>query len=175
MSTYVAFLRAINVGGRNVGMAELRQLFTEMGFADVESFIASGNIIFGAEFEEAVTDLERPIEVYLHAALGYEVATFVRTPVEVVAIAARQPFGAKGGSLQFGLVATPLGVEAQAALRALATDADLLAHEGREIAWLRPDTAASKLTNRHIERAIGMPATFRNTTTMRRLAVKCGG
>ncbi len=46
MPRYVAFLRAVNVGGRIVKMDELRRLFAGAGFADVETFIASGNVIF---------------------------------------------------------------------------------------------------------------------------------
>ncbi len=174
MPIHIAFLRAINVGGRNVGMADLRQVFTGMGFGDVESFIASGNIIFDSGLEREVPEIERRIAARLQATLGYEVDTFVRTPVEVAAIAERRPFGGAEGSLQYGLVAAPLGTEAGTALRALETDADRLACDGREIAWLRPDPAASRLTNGRIERAVGMPATFRNATTMRRLAARCG-
>ncbi len=171
---YVAFLRAINVGGRNVGMAELRGLFTQMGFAGVESFIASGNIILEAAADHDAMELETRIEAQLQVALGYEVRTFVRTPAEVAAIAWRRPFGELEGSLQYGLVAAPLRDEANAALQALETDADRLACDGREIAWLRLVPAASKLTNGRIERALGVPATFRNATTIRRLAAKCG-
>ncbi len=46
MPTYVAFLRAINVGGHNVKMEVLRALFEAQGYADVATFIASGNVIF---------------------------------------------------------------------------------------------------------------------------------
>lgn len=172
---YVAFLRAINVGGRTVAMVELRQAFTTMGFTDVASVIASGNIIFAAADSDAAADVERLIEAHLQGALGYPVATFVRTPAEVGAIAARRPFGPAEGSLQYGLVSEPLGTDAQKALLTLATGADRLSYEGREVAWLRPDPAASKLVNGRIERAIGAPATFRSATTMRRLATMLDG
>ena len=49
MTKFIAFLRAINVGGRNVKMDALRQIFVEMGFAHVETFIASGNVIFDTD------------------------------------------------------------------------------------------------------------------------------
>jgi len=49
MLRYIAFLRAINVGGRNVSMAELRRLFQELGADQVETFIASDNVIFNYE------------------------------------------------------------------------------------------------------------------------------
>ncbi len=46
MTRYVAFLRAINVGGRTVAMRELTRIFERLGFSDVGTFIASGNVIF---------------------------------------------------------------------------------------------------------------------------------
>ena len=78
MPRLVAFLRAINVGGHTVTMEELRRLFTSLGGKDVETFIASGNVIFNSRSRD-IPALEHTIEQRLHAALGYEVATFVRT------------------------------------------------------------------------------------------------
>ena len=46
VETYVALLRGINVGGRNVKMDRLREIFESLGFSNVETFIASGNVIF---------------------------------------------------------------------------------------------------------------------------------
>ena len=52
MTRYVALLRAINVGGHTVKMDALRKHFSRMGFANVETFIASGNVIFDAKASE---------------------------------------------------------------------------------------------------------------------------
>ena len=49
MSRYIAFLKAINVGGHNVKMDQLRKIFESMQFKNVETFIASGNVIFETE------------------------------------------------------------------------------------------------------------------------------
>ena len=84
MTCYVAFLRAINVGGHTVKMENLRRLFAELGFANVATFIASGNVIF--ESSAAANELEPQIESHLQQALGYAVATFLRTAAEVAAI-----------------------------------------------------------------------------------------
>jgi uncharacterized protein (DUF1697 family) len=75
MPRYVAFLRAINVGGRTVTMERLRALFSDIGFSNVETFIASGNVIFDSK-SAAPTTLEKDIERQLEASLGYSVATF---------------------------------------------------------------------------------------------------
>jgi len=91
MSRLFAFLRAINVGGHTVKMDYLRQLFESLGFSSVETFIASGNVVFQATTED-VEILERMIESKLREALGYDVATFIRSEAELAAIADYKPF-----------------------------------------------------------------------------------
>ncbi len=90
MKRYIAFLRAINVGGHTVKMDQLRLLFEKLGLSNVETFIASGNVIFRSEEEPDA--LQTRIESHLNASLGYEVATFLRTDAEVAAIAGVQAF-----------------------------------------------------------------------------------
>jgi len=85
MPRLIAFLRAINVGGHTVTMEKLRREFEGLGLKDVETFIASGNVIFTARQADTVA-LEKKIEARLHKALGYEVATFVRSCEEVAAV-----------------------------------------------------------------------------------------
>jgi uncharacterized protein (DUF1697 family) len=93
MPRYVAFLRAINVGGRIVKMDALRRAFETMGFSGVESFIASGNIIFETPARNSII-LENRIEAGLMTAFGYEITPFVRTSIELSEIAAFKPFPA---------------------------------------------------------------------------------
>ena len=169
---YVAFLRAINVGGRNVTMAELRQLFTEMKFTDVESLIASGNIIFRTDEATSPPALEEHIETALAGALGYDVATFIRAPADLAAIA-DAAFAGETGSHQVGFLKTPPTKDGTAATLALQTDDDAIVIVGREVHWLRRDTAASQLVNGRFERALGGQATFRSVSTLRRIAEKC--
>ena len=116
MPRYVAFLRAINVGGHVVKMNVLREQFEALGFADVETFIASGNVLFSSR-AKTVAALERKIEGRLKAALGYEVATFVRTCDEVSAMAAYAPFPPAmvrtAVSVWVGFLAAPMPPAAQ--------------------------------------------------------------
>ncbi|MDQ3624351.1 MAG: DUF1697 domain-containing protein, partial [Verrucomicrobiota bacterium] len=91
MRRFIAFLRAINVGGRNLTMAELRAALETPGISRIETFIASGNVIFEADARDSAA-LKRTIESRLAKSLGYEVATFVRTDAEVAAIAQYLPF-----------------------------------------------------------------------------------
>src|SRR5437763_14108679 len=85
MPKYIAFLRAINVGGHTVKMAHLRHLFEALGFAKVETFIASGNVVFDSSSRSTRT-LEKKIERHLKETLGYEVVTFFISPAVLSAI-----------------------------------------------------------------------------------------
>src|SRR5258706_16228553 len=93
MPRYVAMLRAINVGGTTVKMERLRALFEQMGLTEVETFIASGNVIFGAGRSKPAA-LEARIARELEQSLGYAVGVFVRSLAELAAIAQHQPFAA---------------------------------------------------------------------------------
>ena len=173
-TTWVAFLRAINVGGRNVTMAELRQVFEAAGYEGVASFIASGNIVFRTAPDQDSMELESAIEGQVRAALGYEVLTFLRSPSELVGIA-DAAYRDVDGSHQVGLLKQLPSPAARTAVLALATDNDVIEVVGCEVHWLRHDTGASRLANGNFERTLGMPATFRSVTTLRKIAAKWGG
>lgn len=173
MPRYVAFLRAINVGGHVVKMNVLREQFEALGFADVDTFIASGNVLFSSR-ATTVAVLERKIEDRLKAALGYEVATFVRTCDEVNAMAAYAPFPPAmvrtAVSVWVGFLAAPMPPAAQQALRALETPFDTFHVNGREVYWLRrKKQSESKLSNTVIERALKARCSFRGMNTIVRL------
>jgi uncharacterized protein (DUF1697 family) len=92
---YVAFLRGINLGKRRPPMTQLRGLFEELGFTGVETFIASGNVIFTDQNANA-SALESKIEAHLEASLGYDVDTFVRPGAHVRSIAESKQFSEDG-------------------------------------------------------------------------------
>ncbi|HEY3344070.1 MAG TPA: DUF1697 domain-containing protein [Anaerolineaceae bacterium] len=177
MTRYIAFLRAINVSGHVVKMDALRRLFEDMGFTRVETFIASGNVIFESETADAVA-LERRIAEGLRTALGYEVVTFLRTPAELASTAAYLPFAAEdllaeGVSLYVGFLGNAPAEPALQTILAFRTPVDEFAVYGREIYWLcRIRSSDSMFSLSRLERAIGMQATFRNVTTVRKMAEK---
>ena len=120
MARYMAFLRAINVGGRTVKMDRLRELFEAMKFTDVSTFIASGNVVFDAPEQGSGRAWRGGSRSTSLQSLGYEVATFLRTPAELAAIAAFQPFPAEGPEaerhrLYVMLLRAPLGLESAGA------------------------------------------------------------
>ncbi|MFN2400339.1 MAG: DUF1697 domain-containing protein [Gemmatimonadaceae bacterium] len=124
---YVAFLRAINVGGHTVKMDRLRTLFESVGHANVTTVIASGNVIFDSPVEDA-PGLERQLEQKLAEVLGYAVDTFIRSTDEVVEIARYEPFAAPldAGShaLNIAFLSSPPGKEAQRKLTTFRTRLD---------------------------------------------------
>ena len=90
-TTYIALLRGINVGGHTVKMDRLRELFGELGFDHVRSYIQTGNVFFeSTETDQAA--LRTTIERHLRTALGYDVATCVRTVEDLEQLLIRDPF-----------------------------------------------------------------------------------
>ncbi|MDQ2742051.1 MAG: DUF1697 domain-containing protein [Chloroflexota bacterium] len=88
---YIALLRGINVGGHNVKMDRLRELFGELGFDHVRSYIQTGNVFFeSTETDKAA--LRTTIERHLRAVLGYEVATCLRTVEDLEQLLILDPF-----------------------------------------------------------------------------------
>jgi uncharacterized protein (DUF1697 family) len=174
-----AFLRAINVGGRTVRMEQLRAVFERMGFAGVETFIASGNVVFDAGRQAAVL-LERRIEVGLREALGYDVETFVRSSRELAEIVGREAFdpaeAAAAHAVYVLLLSKPLQAAARDRLLAAQTATDEFRVFDRDVYWLcRVPVSDSPLSGPLLGKLLdGGKATSRNLKTMRRLAAKYG-
>jgi len=177
MPKYVAFLRAINLGGHTVKMDHLRDLFAGLGFRNVETFIASGNVIFDST-SKSVQALEKKIESCLLEALGYDVATFIRSTTQIADIAQHKPFpdselSDAGHVLYIGFMAGEPTETAKEKLLSLTTEVDDFHLNGREIYWLRRTKfSESKISGTLLAKTLGLPATLRNSTTIRRLAAK---
>jgi uncharacterized protein (DUF1697 family) len=176
MPKYVAFLRAINVGGHVVKMDQLRKLFTAMGFSGVETFIASGNVIFDSPAKNTRT-LEKKIEDNLQKSLGYRVDAFVRSISELAAIACYKPFDdAEVNTQGHTLFVVFVGAEpsAQATKTLLGGSAvDVFHCQGREVYWLRRGKfLESEFSGPLLEKTLAMPATVRNANTVKRIAAK---
>jgi uncharacterized protein (DUF1697 family) len=177
MPRYVAFLRAINVGGRVVKMDILRALFEEMKFKSVETFIASGNVIFETSSSDA-RGVESRIEKHLARALGYEVGAFLRTPARLAEIVDYEPFSEEDRaagvqSVHVMFFAEPHRPGLQEDLDRLRTAADVFHAHDRELYWLcRGKITDSLVKPGLLERAIAVPTTVRNMNTIRRLVTK---
>jgi uncharacterized protein (DUF1697 family) len=175
LARYIALLRAINVGGRVVDMATIRSLFESIKLRRVESFIASGNIIF--ESDESPEELEPRIEARLFDSLGYRVEVFLRTDAEIAGIAGTRPFSAEEfeHSPTFVVIfhrdrLSPMDVAKVEALRS-----DLMSFHvgGREVYLLsRLRQSDPEFGKRSTDRTMKQPTTARGMNTIVRLAAK---
>jgi uncharacterized protein (DUF1697 family) len=176
VARYAAFLRGINVGGRRVRGPDLCAALEGIGLGDVASVRASGNLVFSAA-REPVARLQSRVEEALEAALGYDVAVFLRTPAQLRAIAAHDPFPrarveASAGKLQVSLLARPPSATKRKAVLALATERDTLVFGERELYWLPPGPLLeSELDLAAIDRLLG-PLTCRTMGTIELMAAK---
>jgi uncharacterized protein (DUF1697 family) len=179
MTRFVSFLRAINVGGHTVTMAELRALFESLGLQQVETFIASGNVIFESPSKDA-SALERKIQDHLAKSLRYEVATFIRTAAEVGAIARHVSVKASqveaATAVNVGFVADPLEAKAKSVLLGLKSAIDDFHVHGREVYWFcKKKQSESRFSNVVFERTLKTRATWRGLNTVVKLAAKYPG
>ena len=177
MPRYVALLRAINVGGRNVKMTDLCALFEQARLTDVQSVIASGNVLFASRSTDGAA-LEQRIEAALRKGLGYDVPTFVRDGDGLDAVVAHDPFDPSDPVLESHTVhviftRAPIDRARAERIVALRTDYDDLHVFGREVFWrTRGRSSDSPIKPAAFARAIGDPGTARNITTVRKLAAK---
>src|SRR5258705_3911511 len=175
MPKYVAFLRAINVGGHTVKMDYLRGLFEALGFTNVETFIASGNVIFDSPSRNSRT-LERKIEASLELTLGYAVATFIRSTSDLAEVANYKPFSEKelseaGNTLYIGFMAASPSDAAKQKLLALPLKMDDFHLHGREVYWVcRAKVSGPEFSGARLAQTLRLPATFRKLTTAHKMA-----
>ena len=178
MSRFVAFLRAINVGGgRTVKMQSLRQVFESLAFSGVTTFIASGNVVFETTTKRTRT-LERKIERALKTALGYEVRAFVRGEAELAKIAGYRPFPRStfDGTWHSNIIflADNLNKKLQQEVNALGTNTDAFEVHGREIYWRRRRKQNGKLFSTvPLERVLGSAFTVRGANAIKKIVAKC--
>ncbi len=90
MTRYAALLRGVNVGGVNVKMADLAELVRSLGFTDVTTVLASGNVLF--ETADAASAVKESLETALRERFGYEAWVHVLTAERIVQLIADFPF-----------------------------------------------------------------------------------
>lgn len=90
MTNYVALLRAVNIGGRQLKMDELKRIAADLDLKSARTFIASGNLLFSSSKGEAV--VKRDLEAALTDHMGKSVDVMVRTTAEMAAVVKANPF-----------------------------------------------------------------------------------
>ena len=171
MARLIALLRAVNVGGRKLPMAELRALCAELGWEDVETYIQSGNVVFAAPGDGA--EMERRLEEAIKGRFGMDVPVIVRTASQWAAYVAANPFpGAaeeEPNRLQFLVSKKPLRSGADRLMERARAGEAVKAAGGALWFHFPEGVATSKLVPALIDQAAGSPSTSRNWRTVLRL------
>jgi uncharacterized protein (DUF1697 family) len=170
---YVAFLRAINVGGHTVKMVDLAEIFNSFGVTNVKTFIQSGNVIFESNAKEA--ELTKKIEQGLQSKLDYGVSTFLRTETELSSIIKANPFGNDDSdetiTIFITFFALPPTAEQKTALENLKIETEKYHLNGRELytRFRRDSKIQDPFSNSKMEKLFKQAATTRNITTLKKI------
>jgi uncharacterized protein (DUF1697 family) len=179
MHTFVSLLRGINIGGHHlVRMPALKSLYESMGFADVATYIQSGNVVFRTNREDA-SSIEILIESQLAKTFGFPVAVVVRTPSELGKVIKASPYARRKGIDINRLAVAFLKSRPPAAhIRNLATAAANTTDEhlvAGSVVYLHCPNGFGKtlLTTTFLEKYLEVGATARNWKTLAALQAMC--
>ena len=180
MATHVAFLRAVNVGGRSVvRMANVKEAFERAGCENVSTLIASGNVLF--DTSSRLSDaLAAQIHRNVRALLNAEPVIVYRTGAELRALIEERPFGAVAGDpLVKRYVVFALDRPARRPtfpLRLPKEGLEAIGMKGRDILLVsrRKPNGMYGFPNNWIEKELGIVATARNWSTVTRIVGRCG-
>ncbi|MFF1283766.1 DUF1697 domain-containing protein [Streptomyces sp. NPDC058299] len=171
MTKHVALLRGINVGGRTqIAMADLRGLFTALGCETVQTYLRSGNVVFGAPAGQTDAELAARIGERIADDLGVSVTVLLRTAESLARTVARNPYLGQEddpAKLHVTFLAREPTAEQAARLEVPAGETAVFTLAGDEIHLHVPGGyGRTRLDNAFIERRLGIPATTRNWRTV---------
>ena len=174
MPSYVALLRGINVGGKNlIKMPALKACFEAAGFEDVATYIQSGNVLFASP-EARAAALTRRIEATLGETFGYAATVVLRSHRQMRAVVERAPagFGAEPAKYRYDVIFLKEPLTAKAAMVHVPTNQAVdQAHTGSGVLYFSRLTA--KATQSRMNKVIGSPiypsVTIRNWNTTTKL------
>ena len=164
MARYVALLRGINVGGKNlIRMADLRASFEDQGFQNVSSYIASGNVIFESG-DRSATKLTQRIEKTLTKTFGYEATVVVRSQAQLRTIVEKAPkgFGSQPSRYRSDVLFLMPPLRSAAIIKTIPTKEGVdQAHAGPGVLYF--SRLASKASSSRLSRVASMPVYKRMT------------
>ncbi|WP_395612357.1 DUF1697 domain-containing protein [Allosphingosinicella sp.] len=169
MTRMVALLRAVNVGGRKLPMADFRQHVAGLGWQNVATYIQSGNLVFDADC--SVAEAEAAIEALIRKQYGYDAPAMVRTRDQWAGYPGGNPFPDAArdtpGFVLMLIAKAPLKVDAAELLQARATAGEQVRKVG-ETVWIHfpQGSGTSKITPALMDKAMGSTATSRNYRTV---------
>ncbi|HTL83070.1 MAG TPA: DUF1697 domain-containing protein [Bacteroidia bacterium] len=174
MPKYIAFLRAVNVGGRVVKMEELKKICALPGLKNISTFIQSGNVLFESAADKNA--LTKRLEAALKKKLNYEVLVFLKTVEDIEAIIGQNPFARtmKEKHLYVTMMSEEAKEENIKALLAYKTKDEEVKFIGTNAYLLFPPKTygQTKLSNAMLEKKLKVNATTRNWATMNKIIGK---
>jgi uncharacterized protein (DUF1697 family) len=173
MGTHVALLRGINVGGRNkLPMRDLRTIFTDVGCADVTTYIQSGNVVYRAPAKLA-NRIPRLISDGIAERFDLRIPVVTRSAAELEGVVAGNPYlgiEADFTKLHVAFLADRPGTAESASLDPDRSPGDAYRLHGREIYLHLPNGAAgTQLSNAYFDAKLGTTSTARNWRTVLKL------
>jgi len=174
----IVLLRGVNIGPRNrVAMATLRELLADAGFADVRTYLQSGNVVL--ESRAKPESVRRQVEGVIAERFGLEIAVVLRTKAELAAVVRRNPHRRDATDpkrYQVTFLSKKLPAKVVRELEEAAVPAERVVVAGREVyAWHPSGVARSKLWSKLAGKSLGVTATSRNWTTVEALLSLAGG
>ena len=178
MARQIALLRGINVGGhKKVPMARLRELMGELGYADVRTYVQSGNVVFTSP-DRPDEETARVLEQQLEAAFGFEIAVVIRSRDELTAVAEANPLheiAVDPARYHVLFLSEAVAPERLADLEPAEFAPDVLHLRGREIyLWTPEGMHDSRLAKALTPKRLGVTATARNWRTVEKLLALAG-
>ncbi|RLN73322.1 hypothetical protein BBJ28_00005857 [Nothophytophthora sp. Chile5] len=177
-SKTVVFLRGVNVSGRVHSMKSIAEALDEAGFANVTTFLASGNVLFDSLLDDegaatALVVVERQVEDTLEELFGSRIPVFARSLDDVAQLGQRIVKTAT--AVNVVLLKDELTSGQRETLKALSTDANELELLGKAFVWYSATKMSeSPLFKVSFEKKLGVPVTVRNVNTLRRIVAKFG-
>jgi uncharacterized protein (DUF1697 family) len=169
MTRYAAFLRGVNLGKRTVKSAELKAAFETLGFADVKTLLASGNVLFDTKPSKT---LKQTIEAGLKAQFGFAVPVVLRTLDELRAMVKANHFGREAGEdAQLHLLLLDQDLPKDFKQASLPGDYDVARAQGGEIYYIvyrKDDGTYLGRSQLAVDKSVpkGVVATMRNWNTI---------
>ena len=166
MTVWIGLLRAVNVGGRKLSMADLVRVAGEAGGKEARTYLQSGNVVFSGSAAVA-----RGLSAAVSSAAGFDVPVLLRSASDLAGVVSGQPLSGPASSWHVTFLASKPAARAVSALDPSAYGEDTFAVVGREVYLRTPGGyGRSKLSNAFFERKLGVVATTRNWRTVCALA-----
>lgn len=174
MIQYLALLRGINVGGKNIiKMADLKASFETMGLSNVMTYIQSGNVLFQSDEKDKVA-LTNRIEKVLSSQFNFEARIVTVAYKELASIVREAPdgFGGDGEAYRYDVIFLKEPLTPREAMKSVSTKAGVdTAHAGKQVLYF--SRLIAKASQSHLTKIIGLPVyqnmTIRNWNTTTKL------